>query len=113
MIARRGVVQPARDDPPDKDTTVMRILPIVLLALTLLAPPVLLAQTTQPRPPAVEPLDVLMGRPDTPGGGTKAAGDAGDDALLGETFESVAAGIKFRVPTGMKRAPRGTNPDQV
>ncbi|HEV2294198.1 MAG TPA: hypothetical protein VGR35_10095 [Tepidisphaeraceae bacterium] len=53
---------------------------------------------------APESLDLLKDRPDTPGG---------DDKMLGEPFESVAAGIRFRPPANMKRALRATNADYI
>ncbi|MGB7156549.1 MAG: hypothetical protein WBD40_00700 [Tepidisphaeraceae bacterium] len=83
-----------------------------LTVFSLLAP-IASAQTKPPATPAAEeepaPLDVLKGRPDAIASG---AGGA-DDAALGEPFESVAAGIKFRVPAGMKRAGRPTTPEHI
>ena len=51
------------------------------------------------------PPSVLPGRPD-------AAGPGGDQDLLGETFESLAAGISFRAPAGWK-AIRNRGGDEV
>jgi hypothetical protein len=91
----------------------MRTVKTVLTFALLAAPAAAAAQALQPTtrravpaqlaaPPLTPPpgLDVLKGRPDTPGG---------DEATLGEWFDSVAAGIKFRPPAGMKRAARGSS----
>lgn len=66
---------------------------MLLWPLAAAAPAQTDAPAAQPKEP--EPLKVLEGRPDAP---------AGD--LLGETFESDAAGIAFRVPAGMKQVGR-------
>jgi len=57
------------------------------------------------RPDEPKPDPILVGRPDTQGGG----GDAG----LGPTFESLAAGISFRPPAGLKQLPRPIGGDDV
>jgi hypothetical protein len=85
---------------------------LVILALLVAQAAPAGAQSTRPtgaapaaaRGPNPRPLDVLKGRPDTAGG---------DDSTLGETFESVAAGIKFRPPANMKKGRRTSTADHI
>jgi hypothetical protein len=86
----------------------MRTLTPPLLLALLVAPLATVTAQTQPAPgprgPVPQSLDVLKGRPDTPGG---------DEATLGEPFDSVAAGIRFRPPANMKRSGRTAAADYV
>ncbi len=81
--------------------------PTPWLMMILLLVPLIVQGQTKPaaRSGAVpEPLDVLKDRPDTAGG---------DDATLGEPFESAAAGIKFRPPANVKRSGRTAGADYI
>jgi hypothetical protein len=79
----------------------------LLLMTTLLVWPMTTVARGQGAPPAPAvptPLEKLKDRPDTPGS---------DDATLGEWFDSVAAGIKFRPPANMKRQGRPVASDYI
>lgn len=86
------------------------LIPLFILALLMGQATPAPAQSTRPAAAAArtvvapEPLDVLKGRPDTAGG---------DEATLGEPFESATAGLRFRPPAKMKRARRASNADYI
>jgi hypothetical protein len=85
----------------------MRKQTALLLMTTLLVSPlatVARGQGAPPTPAIPTPLEKLKDRPDTPGS---------SDVTLGEWFDSVAAGIKFRPPANMKRQGRPVASDYI
>jgi hypothetical protein len=83
-----------------KQTSLLLMTTLLVWPLTTIAR----GQVPPPAPAVPTPLEKLKDRPDTPGS---------DDATLGDGFDSVSAGIKFRPPANMKRQGRPVASDYI